>query len=200
MPWEIIAPALANASLTASITTVVILVIVQQAITSGARRLEGTFLQAEETHRQALANEGQRFQSTLKQAEDAFSKTLQMTSEIDLDLRKIRIVAYEELWQKTGDVPKWPKATDMTYKRLEELSESMKHWYFTKGGMYLSSTARQTYGSVQDAIWEVLLLDQVKQERHKPVTDEHYELVRTKCSSLRTELTKDILSRRAAPL
>jgi hypothetical protein len=115
--------------------------------------------------------------------------------EIDIDLRTKRIGVYEELWKSTAILPKWPKATGVTYEHLLLFSESLRTWYFQKGGMYLSlSTQKKAYSPLQDALAEVL-----RAHKSGPVSDGDYETIRSCCSTLRTALAGDIESRREGP-
>ena len=137
---------------------------------------------------------GKRFESALKRAEEFHRSTLAFAAAVDTDLRQRRIPVYAELWEKTGILPKWPRDPQLTYERLRNLTAEFRDWYFKEGGMYLSQGAREGYGNLQDSLSEVL-----KPEMVGVVSDKDYEAVREKCSALRTELTKDLLSRREAP-
>lgn len=134
------------------------------------------------------------FESAFVRAEEAHRKQLEIAGSIDLDLRQRRITVYQEMWGRTSLLPKWPRATNVTYEKLTALSEALRDWYFNSGGMYLSTKGRDAYGHLQDAILAVC------KEKSGPLDPTHYEVVRDKCSALRTQLTDDILSRRAAPL
>lgn len=123
---------------------------------------------------------------------DRMSQSQKFLQGIDIDLRKRRIDVYGELWKATALLPKWPRATGVTYQQLLQLSESMRSWYFEKGGMYLSrSTHRDAYTPLQDELASIL-----RSNKSGVVSDEHYEAVRVRCSSLRTALASDIESRR----
>jgi hypothetical protein len=69
----------------------------------------------------------------------------------------------------------------------------MRDWYFDTGGIYLSADARDAYFGVQKAVQEVLAAGAAG-----PLDDPTYDRVRACCSTLRTELAEDLLSRRAA--
>jgi len=177
MPWDIILGALGGSSIAVIVTVVLALIFMQRVI------------------EKAVDTSARRFESSILMAEEAFKNRLNLETQIDVHLREKRILVYEKLWLETALLPKWPRAENLTYHHLLEFSEKLRDWYFKEGGMYLSKDARQAYGETQDAIWEVL--------KDKPSGDlkpEHYDAVRKKCSVLRTELTDDIVSRRAAPL
>jgi hypothetical protein len=135
-----------------------------------------------------------RFESSLKRTEELHKNTIAMTMTIDTDLRGRRITVYSELWKKTGDLPKWPRNQELTYQDLHNLSTELRKWYFETGGMYLSEGARVAYGEVQKSLTSVLAKGQ-----DGKVIDSDYDTIRGKCSTLRTELTDDLLSRREAP-
>ena len=112
-------------------------------------------------------------------------------SRIDESLREARIDVYKTIWRLTGLLPQWPKSDDVTYKNLLRLSEDVRDWYFDKGGIYLSEEARTSYGNLQETLTHI-----VGTQASGKMSDEHYETARAKCSLLRSELTKDLLSRR----
>jgi hypothetical protein len=127
---------------------------------------------------------------------DRIAHAQKLAGEIDLDLRKRRIEVYTELWEATAVLPKWPRAQDVTYEAMLALSHTLRHWYFHRGGIYLSRTThRDAYAPLQDTLAEVL-----KTNSAGPVSDEHYERIRTRCSALRTALANDIESRRESPI
>jgi hypothetical protein len=125
---------------------------------------------------------------------DRISRVGNLLGQIDIDLRQRRIEVYKELWETTAMLPKWPRAQGLTYEDLLKLSGTLQNWYFHRGGMYLSRTAhREGYTVLQEAIEDIL-----KARRSGSISEEHYDLVREKCSSLRSHLASDIESRRDA--
>lgn len=121
---------------------------------------------------------------------------LNTRAKVDEGLRETRIRVYQDLWKKTHLLPKWPRRTDVTYEMLQAFSQQLCDWYFDQGGMFLSKKARDSYGQLQDTVGAVL------KQRPKGLIDSEgadYKQVRVQCSRLRTELTADLLSRRAAP-
>jgi hypothetical protein len=141
----------------------------------------------------ALAAE-QRFESALKRAEELHRVLLAAATTVDSDLRAHRIEVYSELWKKTGLLPQWPRNQQLTYQQLRQLTTDLRDWYFEHGGMYLSRNARDAYGKVQEAMGSVLTAHE-----DGVVSELDYDAVRTQCSTLRSELTEDLLSRRGAP-
>ena len=126
---------------------------------------------------------------------DRIAQNQKLNADIDVDLRVRRIDVYQELWSCTSLLPKWPKASGVTYQQLLAFSQTLRDWYFMKGGMYLSrSTHDKAYSPLQDALAEVL-----KSNSSGAVSDEHYERIRRACSTLRTALAGDIESRREGP-
>ncbi|MBK9940638.1 MAG: hypothetical protein IPP13_03330 [Kouleothrix sp.] len=176
MPWEIILAALGGSSLTAIIITVVGLTFAQKFIEQG------------------ISSAGRRFESSLLQAEEAYKKVVDVSAQIDTHLREQRIKVYGTIWLATSILPRWPRATGVTYPDILRFSETLRSWYFEQGGMWLSTDARQVYGQLQEQIWQIL-----PKHSDGTITDEEYDAVLAQCSALRTELTKDLVSRRAAP-
>src|SRR5271157_2750394 len=83
-----------------------------------------------------------RFESALRRAEDVHRSLLSTASTIDTDLRTHRIEVYAELWKKTGLLSQWPRNDDLTYQELQRFTADLRTWYYERGGMYLSATAR----------------------------------------------------------
>lgn len=120
-------------------------------------------------------------------------------AKVDEQLHQSRTDLYQELWRQTAILPKWPRATDVTYERLASLCAWLRDWYFgvgdvrerVPGGLYLSAPAGKQYARVQE-----LLAAHVGEG---PIADQEYERIRTALSELRTQITEDLLSRRGAP-
>lgn len=116
---------------------------------------------------------------------------LSIRSRIDENLREKRLQVYKILWKETSVLPKWPRNPDVTYKNLNELGKRFRDWY------YLSTQARKAYGVVQDRISEAI--DKHQHELNTPITygkNGDYESIRDACSKLRTELTRELESRK----
>jgi hypothetical protein len=77
---------------------------------------------------------------------------LTMRSKVDEGLRASRLEVYKVLWKKTELLPMWPRATAVTYRDLADLSEAFRDWYFTEGGLFLSSQSRTVYGELQESL------------------------------------------------
>ncbi len=120
---------------------------------------------------------------------------LEVQTKVDERLRQNRFTVYKVLWEKTGLLPQWPRSTIVTYEKLTGLSEDMRDWYFTQGGIYLSAQARKSYGDAQEAIQMVLQ----KEQTSETIPELQYDDLRSTLHKLRTQLTQDLLSRRSAP-
>ncbi|NQD38449.1 hypothetical protein HPT27_15615 [Permianibacter sp. IMCC34836] len=115
-----------------------------------------------------------------------------LLGDVDVDLRKRRIEVYGELWKLTAILPKWPRDQTVTYEQLQAFSQMLRGWYYERGGMYLSrSTHKQGYGPLQDQLQTLLSAG-----KSGKITDVDYDVVREKCSYLRSCLASDIESRR----
>jgi hypothetical protein len=155
----------------------------QSELTRLEDRFRSRLRQIEETH-----------SSDLRRLEESSRSSLELARVIDTDLRVRRIASYQEIWQGTSLLPKWPPA-ELNFAQLLEFSAALRDWYFSGGGMYLSLNASAVYRDLQNAIWKLH-----PDTRSGPLKLEEYESVRSACSALRTELTIDIESRRPAPL
>ncbi len=137
---------------------------------------------------------------------------LESRERTDQSIRDNRFKLYQPLWRLTVAVPEWPRNLNLTGDELNALSKRLRAWYFgakaedaaeekeggekkedLPGGMFLSEDARYAYGEAQEALQTA-----VRKHGSKKIdsaTDD-YDLVRTPLSRLRTELTRDLLSRR----
>jgi hypothetical protein len=73
---------------------------------------------------------------------DRIAEAPKFASEIDLDLRKRRIDVYQELSESTAVLPKWTRASDVTYEQLLQLSMTLKDWYSIPGHVPVVQDAR----------------------------------------------------------
>ena len=107
------------------------------------------------------------------------------------DLQHERFATYKELWRLTKLLPKWPRANAVGYEDLRKLSQSLRDWYFNEGGgMFLSRAAHTSYAALQDSLTAILV-----EQPSGVISDEHYEAVRVLCSTLRSQLARDVGSR-----
>jgi hypothetical protein len=131
-----------------------------------------------------------------KTLSDSLLQNQKLVGEIDLDLRKRRIEAYAPLWKASGLLPQWPRAVGVTYEQLQELSRSLRAWYYEAGGIYLSRSAhRDYYSPLQEALNEL-----GRAKKSGVISDSDYDAVRKLCSRLRTAMANDIESRREGPI
>ena len=125
---------------------------------------------------------------------------LSLRAKFDESLRESRLAAYKPLWKKTKLLPMWPRADNVTYAAIQKLSEDFREWYFDVGGIYLSAQSRKTFENVQKKLCEVVESDQAREDENASITGTEYDIVQSKCSALRTELTRDLQSRKRALL
>jgi hypothetical protein len=111
---------------------------------------------------------------------------------IDEDLREKRFTAYPQLWLTTGAVSRWPRAT-VTKESLEATHETLRSWYYGGGGVFLSSTARDRYGDLQEMIAALM---KRRGDGSDELAEESYTALMETASALRTALTEDLDTRR----
>lgn len=90
--------------------------------------------------------------------------------------------------------PLQPKADDVTYLKLKAMSEQMRDWYFCSGGILMSEKTRALYGMLQEEINARILKN--KKPDANLVENEEYDTIQKLCSSVRSEMTKDLLSKK----
>ena len=146
------------------------------------------------------------FDHTLKTQEEETRSLLETRLTLAMGLRETRLPPFIELWKLTGAFPRWPRDNTLTYSKLVEFSEGLRHWYFNTGGWLLSTESREAYGHVQEAIWHektgvfATRTGEQAKSPSSPLAPKDYDSVMDRCSALRTALTEDLESRRPGPI
>ena len=111
---------------------------------------------------------------------------------IDEELRTKRLKAYPALWKATRIASRWPRRT-VCRSELEELHRTLREWYYTDGGMFLSETARARYGDLQELIAAAVAHSGGSGAQLTPA---RYNDLMEACSAMRTAITEDLDTRR----
>ncbi|MCQ4213798.1 hypothetical protein [Streptomyces longispororuber] len=124
----------------------------------------------------------------------AIKAALNSRAVINESLRNLRLEKYPEVWRATSHLSRWPRPR-LTDHELQEFHTSLQSWYYEKGGLYLSYSARDRYDEMQQSLeaW----LEGGRRPATTPVPADVYDRLLGVCSSLRTALTEDLETRRA---
>lgn len=112
------------------------------------------------------------------------------------ELRDRRLECYPELWRQTAALSHWPRP-DLTWQDVRDLHVSFRRWYYTAGGLYLSTRSRARYGEVQELLSAQLAS---VEDLSTAVIDPARGQLSETCSVLRTALTEDLATRRQRSL
>jgi hypothetical protein len=115
--------------------------------------------------------------------------SLDYKKEILSKLWEMRFDKYKDVWKETEVLPQYPKNKDVTYDDLSKTSTKLKEWYFSKGGILMSTQTRKAYGKLQEK------LNEKRSAKLTDKVDVEYEKIREEFSRFRTSLTKDLTSR-----
>ncbi len=147
--------------------------------------------------------------------------SLRGRSDIDAGLRARREAEYGGLLSLMAVVPAWPPQEGLTYRGLAALERELRAWYFGGGGLIMSRETRDAFSALQRGIevrrlaaGERLLdarladhrldgaaltpLDPARMPhvRGDPArASDDYDDVQRLCSTVRTRMTEDLLSR-----
>jgi hypothetical protein len=113
----------------------------------------------------------------------------------DADLRKRRIEAYSDLWNRLEPLAKYATKPSVSITDIEELAESLRIWYFEKGGIFLSVAARAAYFALQEVLTHLIKGMGWESPDQENLTPAAREYLRTYGSRLRTSLTLDVGTR-----
>jgi len=125
-----------------------------------------------------------------------FRKDLE--AEYDKDLRNQRLKVYEQLWKCLQLVARYDRPKPLNASTLQELTVSMRQWYFEIGGLYLSEESRKTYFNLKDTIQEIL--QSTKYQAGELLDAEDSKKLIKQASLLRASLTKDVGTRKSSPI
>jgi hypothetical protein len=111
----------------------------------------------------------------------------------DIELRRKRIDAYGELWKLLEPLAYWSPPEPPTYRTLGSVSRALRSWYFTSGGLVLSTRTRAPYFNLQQALTELTGDDRATSD--EPLDDDTKEIVKALASRLRSASTDDVATR-----
>ena len=75
--------------------------------------------------------------------------------DLEVELRRQRLEAFKKLWALSEPLAKYGRTspvTKVTAASMVSLSNDLRHWYFSQGGMFLSDESRDAYFRFQDAL------------------------------------------------
>lgn len=121
-----------------------------------------------------------------------------LKSQYDKDLRDKRIMQYTDLWRLTSALPKYAREKPITQQDLQRLTVALRDWYFTKGGIYLSDASRDAYFAMKEELKAVV--NSLEPIEVAVVDEPAYEQLRSKVSTLRSALVRDVGTRKASEL
>ncbi len=101
---------------------------------------------------------------------------------------------YPLAWKITGALPRRPSSA-LRFDELERIAADLEAWYYEEGGIYLSGGARRAFSAALDTLHSVMN----SKDEEPTLSPEQYAEVRGSCSTFRTWLTRDLLSRSRAP-
>jgi len=113
----------------------------------------------------------------------------------DADLRERRISVYTDLWTRLEPLAKYSTKDFFSQADVKKLSESLRKWYFEKGGLFLSTGTRGDYFALQDVLSQLAGEWGRDSSRRQNLTVAAREYLRLHGSHLRTSMTQDVGTR-----
>jgi hypothetical protein len=113
----------------------------------------------------------------------------------DADLRERRISVYTDLWSRLEPLAKYAAKDSFSQADAKKLSESLREWYFEKGGLFLSTGARGDCFALQDVLSQLAGGWGWDSPRRQNPTAAAREYLRLHGSLLRTSMTQDVGTR-----
>ena len=112
----------------------------------------------------------------------------------DRDLRDRRMAVYKELWKHLEPLAKYARPLPFSLALAKDLTQTLRIWYFETGGLFLSQQTRDAYFAVQDAL--KVVCDDKGLDEDEAISGARFEAIRKKGSTLRTQMTVDVGTRR----
>jgi hypothetical protein len=122
----------------------------------------------------------------------AWKSRKDLEAQYDIDLRERRIEAYSELWTLLEPLAYHFAPGPVTRGSARELGDSLRSWYFTKGGLVLSAGTRPAYFNLQQALEGTTDLPA---DHPGALEKRQLEILKALASRLRTSTTRDVATR-----
>jgi hypothetical protein len=124
---------------------------------------------------------------------------LDLRQRVDQALRRKRESLYASLWTVLAKYPDWSDDATEKYNSLEDFSKEITKWYDNAGGMYLSRSATAAVFRLQRVLREIRSKN-INSGLDTTLSPKDNKSIKKRCVKLRKGLTRDLLSRRAAPM
>jgi hypothetical protein len=116
-----------------------------------------------------------------------------LQAKYDSNIHDQRTQYYALLWKKLDVLAKFAPPAAVTARRLDELSKTLREWFFDTGGLYLSDHSRQAYLDLQTAMVECVQEQKIPDQE---ISGDSLKQIQDKATALRAYLSKDIGSRK----
>jgi len=123
---------------------------------------------------------------------------LELAVEYDKKLQESRLEAYKKLWAMLEPLARFGRDRPVTYADLRQISDETRSWYFKDGGIYLTRASRGPYFRWKEVMQPLLENKQLADQPDQPIPDPQLEAIIAAGSTLRTNLSDDIGTKRAS--
>jgi hypothetical protein len=120
----------------------------------------------------------------------------ELEAEFDKELRKERIRTYPDLWRQLELLARYDRPAPLDVTHLQDLSVSMRKWYFQTGGLFLSERTRVSYFRLKELLQKTIASLGTTGDGELGEAEELLDAA----SRLRRDLAGDISSRRSSPV
>jgi hypothetical protein len=123
---------------------------------------------------------------------------LDLTYELDTELRNKRLEAYKELWTQLKPLARYSREPEgITYEIVKDTSGKMRDWYFQPDkGIYLSKASRKPYFNLKEHMQKIIDDDKLKGDPKSVICGPQLKRLLAEGSRLRASLADDIGTRR----
>jgi hypothetical protein len=125
---------------------------------------------------------------------------LDLAAEYDKSLQESRLAAYVTLWAMLEPLARFGRDKPVTYAVLKDISDKTRTWYFQTGGIYLTRASRIPYFKWKGLMQPILDNTELAKAPNNPIPEADLERIIAAGSTLRTNLSDDIGTKRLSRL
>ncbi len=116
-----------------------------------------------------------------------------LQAKYDANIHQQRTAVYLPLWKQLELLARFAPPEPVTTRRLNDLSTTLREWFFNTGGLFLSDDSRHAYLELQMSIVRFVSKHGISDQE---LDERLLETIQEKTTVLRAHLSKDIGSRK----
>jgi hypothetical protein len=125
---------------------------------------------------------------------------LDVAAQYDKQLQDSRLAAYIKLWEMLEPLARFGRDKPVTYAVMKDISDKTRTWYFQTGGIYLTRASATPYFKWKGLMQQLLDDPEFVKKPDEAIPEKQLEAIIAARSTLRTNLSDDIGTKRLSRL